>query len=104
MIIASCGHEIDLEWNNSEKSSISYEENGSIVHSVVCEKCRKEFMKEEIKSKKAWKVYCPDIVRDSIYGRQEEVRLMSAEEINSKIDKEIEGLKNEIKRLEDLKR
>lgn len=42
-IIASCGHEISLEWNGDSGSSISYMENGSIVHSVVCEECRKWF-------------------------------------------------------------
>lgn len=43
MIIASCGHEISSEWHENEKSSVSYEENGSIIHAVVCEKCRKYF-------------------------------------------------------------
>lgn len=47
MIIASCGHEISLEWHSDNKSSIEYMQydNGKpvIVGSVVCPKCRKMY-------------------------------------------------------------
>lgn len=47
MIIASCQHEISIEWFNDEKSCIQYNDfdNGKkvIISSVVCPKCRKRY-------------------------------------------------------------
>lgn len=52
MIIASCGHEISLEWNSNDKSSIEYMDydNGQpvIIGAVVCTKCRKMYERKNI--------------------------------------------------------
>lgn len=52
MIIASCGHEISLEWHSDNKSFIEYMDydNGRpvIVNAVVCPKCRKMYERNNL--------------------------------------------------------
>lgn len=52
MIIASCGHEISLEWHEDEKSSVEYfdtEEGKEIkTYAVLCEKCRNIYEKKNL--------------------------------------------------------
>ena len=52
MIIASCGHEISLEWHSDNKSFIEYmgHDNGQpvIVGAVFCQKCRKMYERKNL--------------------------------------------------------